>query len=88
MACPDCPLTKNQPKGDLQRLLEFSTMSYGCTCKAGSSLFLVSTRETEMVSFAMGTESEVPETLPRYFVRYPKVLFASRSPAPNLPLHR
>ena len=31
MACPDCPLTKKQPKGDLQRLLEFSTMSYGCT---------------------------------------------------------
>jgi hypothetical protein len=31
MACADCPLTKKQPKGDLQRLLEFSTMSYGCT---------------------------------------------------------
>jgi len=31
MACPDCPLTKKQPKGDLQRLLELSTMSYGCT---------------------------------------------------------
>ena len=33
--------------------------------KAGFSLCLVSARETEIVSFSIGTESEVPETLPR-----------------------
>jgi len=31
MACPDCPPTKNQPKKDLQRLLEFSTISHSST---------------------------------------------------------
>jgi hypothetical protein len=32
MVSPDCPMTKkNQPKQDLRRLLELSTMSHGST---------------------------------------------------------
>ncbi len=30
-ACPDCPMTKNRPEMDLERLVELSTISYGCT---------------------------------------------------------
>ncbi len=29
--CPDCPLTKNRPERDLERLLELSTISNGST---------------------------------------------------------
>ncbi len=31
VACPDCPLKKNQHEMGLQRLVELSTMSYGST---------------------------------------------------------
>jgi hypothetical protein len=30
-ACPDCPLTKNRLETGLERLVELSTISYGCT---------------------------------------------------------
>ncbi len=30
-ACPDCPMTKNRPEMGLERLVELSTISYGCT---------------------------------------------------------
>jgi hypothetical protein len=32
-ACPDCPLTKKSAKRDVQRLLEFFTMSNGSTTR-------------------------------------------------------
>jgi hypothetical protein len=30
-ACPDCPMTKNRLETGLERLVELSTISYGCT---------------------------------------------------------
>ncbi len=30
-ACPDCPMTKNRPEMGLERLVELSTISNGCT---------------------------------------------------------
>jgi hypothetical protein len=30
-ACPDCPMMKNRPEMGLERLVELSTISYGCT---------------------------------------------------------
>ena len=38
MVCPDCPLTKNQPKGDVQRLLVLSTISNSCTVHASEGI--------------------------------------------------
>ena len=32
-ACPDCPMTKNRPEMGLERLVELSTISNGCTKK-------------------------------------------------------
>ena len=30
-ACPDCPMTKNRPEMGLEKLVELSTISNGCT---------------------------------------------------------